>query len=126
MNSSEPIEDTPDLPLEADWREMDETHWMRLAQRIPALEALRVERAWAGYYEMNRFDHNAFIGPHPAVRGYAVLAGFSGHGMQHAAGAGLALAEWLLHGQPRSLDVRALGLQRWLEGQPLREANVIG
>lgn len=126
ITGREPIEDTPDLPLEADWREMDETHWMRLAQRIPALEALRVERAWAGYYEMNRFDHNAFIGPHPAVRGYAVLAGFSGHGMQHAAGAGLALAEWLLHGQPRSLDVRALGLQRWLEGQPLREANVIG
>ena len=126
ITGREPIEDTPDLPLEADWREMDETHWMRLAHRIPALEALRVERAWAGYYEMNRFDHNAFIGPHPQLRGYAVLAGFSGHGMQHAAGAGLALAEWLLHSQPRSIDVRPLGLQRWLDGQPLREANVIG
>ena len=90
------------------------------------LQALRVERAWAGYYEMNRFDQNAFIGPHPGLRGYAVLAGFSGHGMQHAPGAGLALAEWLLHGQPRSVDVRPLGLQRWLDGQPLHEANVIG
>lgn len=126
ITGREPIEDTPDLPLDADWREMDEAHWMRLAHRIPALEALRVERAWAGYYEMNRFDHNAFIGPHPQLRGYAVLAGFSGHGMQHAAGAGLALAEWLLHGLPRSIDVRPLGLQRWLDGQPLREANVIG
>jgi len=126
LTGREPLIDTPDLPLEPDWCEMDETHWARLAHRIPALQALRVERAWAGYYEMNLLDHNAFIGPHPALRGYAVLAGFSGHGMQHAPGAGLALAEWLLHGQPRSLDARPLGLQRWLDGQPLRELNVIG
>ncbi len=126
ITGREPIDDAPDLPLDPDWREMDEGHWALLAHRIAALQALRVERAWAGYYEMNRFDHNAFIGPHPTVRGYAVLAGFSGHGMQHAPGAGLAMAEWLLHGQPRSIDVQPLGLQRWLDQAPLREANVIG
>lgn len=126
ITGREPIEQEPELPLEPDWREMDQAHWERLAHRIPALQALRVERAWAGYYEMNRFDHNAFIGPHPQLPAYAVISGFSGHGMQHAPGAALALAEWLLHGQPRSVDVRPLGLQRWLDGQPLREANVIG
>ena len=126
ITGREPIDDRPDLPLEPDWREIDEAQWMQLAHRIGALQALRVERAWAGYYEMNLFDHNAFIGPHPGLSGYAVICGFSGHGMQHAPGAGLALAEWLIGGQPRSVDVRALGLQRWLDGQPLREANVIG
>lgn len=126
ITGREPIDETPELPLEPDWREMDQAHWERLAHRIPALQALRVERAWAGYYEMNRFDHNAFIGLHPLLPAYAVISGFSGHGMQHAPGAGLALAEWLIYGQPRSVDVRCLGLQRWLNGQPLRETNVIG
>ena len=28
---------------------------------------VRVTNAWAGYYEMNTFDHNAMIGPHPDV-----------------------------------------------------------
>ncbi len=126
ITGREPLNEAPDLPLEPDWNELDEAHWGRLAHRIAALEALRIERAWAGYYEMNRFDHNAFIGPHPQLKGYAVISGFSGHGMQHAPGAGLALAEWLLQGQPRSIDVRPLGLQRWLDRQPLLEANVIG
>jgi glycine/D-amino acid oxidase-like deaminating enzyme len=126
ITGREPIDDRPDLPLQPDWDEMDEGHWMRLAHRIPALEALRIERAWAGYYEMNRFDHNALIGPHPGLSGYAVICGFSGHGMQHAPAAGLALAQWLLDGQPHSVDVRPLGLQRWLDQQPLLEANVIG
>lgn len=126
ITGREPLSDAPDLPLEPDWSEMDDTHWERLAQRVPALEALRIERAWAGYYEMNRFDHNAFMGPHPQLKDYAVISGFSGHGMQHAPGAGLALAEWLLHGQPRSIDVRPLGMRRWLDRQPMLEANVIG
>lgn len=27
--------------------------------------AVRLRNAWAGYYEMNLFDHNAIIGVHP-------------------------------------------------------------
>ena len=40
--------------------------WPALAARIPAFEALRVASAWAGYYEMNSFDHNGLAGPAPA------------------------------------------------------------
>lgn len=121
-----PREEGDELPLDPDWRELDESAWERLAHRIPALEAMRVERAWAGYYEMHQFDHNALIGPDPQVDGFWYLCGFSGHGIQHAPGAGLALAEWMSDGSPRSIDVTPLSPERVLKGEPLVELNVIG
>lgn len=126
LYGSPPLEDEDDLPLDPDWRELDEAGWARLAHRIPSLEAMRIERAWSGYYDMHHLDHNAVIGPHPLIRNLWFLAGFSGHGMQHAPGAGLALAEWILTGAPASIDVRALGYERVLRDEPLRELNVIG
>nr|UOZ96577.1 FAD-dependent catabolic D-arginine dehydrogenase DauA [Cupriavidus sp.] len=126
LTGTTPVEDKDDLPLVPAFEELDENQWARLAHRIPALEAMRIERAWAGYYEMNLFDHNALLGPHPQLPGFYCMAGFSGHGMQHAAGAGLGLAEWILYGEPRSLDLRPLSVDRWVQGVPLNEANVIG
>jgi glycine/D-amino acid oxidase-like deaminating enzyme len=126
ISGSEPIQTTPDLPLEPDWSEWNEAQWASLAHRIPALAALRVERAWAGYYEMNRFDHNAVLGPHPQLRNLFFINGFSGHGMQHAAGAGLALAEWMLLGQSQTIAVDELKFDRLVHNHPLRELQVIG
>jgi glycine/D-amino acid oxidase-like deaminating enzyme len=113
-------------PLVPDYRELDEARWALLAHRIPAFEAMRIESAWAGYYEMNLFDHNAVIGPlHNYERLYCI-AGFSGHGMQHAPGAGLALSEWILQGKPDSVDVSPLHHERLAENKPLWELNIIG
>jgi FAD-dependent oxidoreductase domain-containing protein 1 len=122
----EPAADEDDLPLEPDLAAFDEALWARMAHRVPAFEALRVERAWAGYYEMNLFDHNAIIGAHPAAPGLWFINGFSGHGMQHAAAAGRGLAELILLGRYSTLDLGELGFQRILDNRPHREANVIG
>jgi hypothetical protein len=46
--------------------------------------------------------------------------------MQHAAGAGLALAEWMLQGQSHTIDVQELGFERLVQNRPLRELAVIG
>jgi FAD-dependent oxidoreductase domain-containing protein 1 len=121
-----PEQDEDDLPLEPQLQEFSEDLWAQLAHRVPAFEAVRVERAWAGYYEMNTFDHNALIGPHADCPGLLSITGFSGHGMQQAAGAGRGLAEWILYGQYRSLDLTPLSPDRVARGEPLREANVIG
>jgi glycine/D-amino acid oxidase-like deaminating enzyme len=121
-----PRPDADDLPLEPNLGEFDEELWTRMAHRVPAFEALRVERAWAGYYEMNLFDHNAILGAHPALANLWFANGFSGHGMQHAAAAGRGVAELILRGRYETLDLSALGFRRVLEGEPLREANVIG
>ena len=122
----EPSPDADGLPLEPNYAEFDEPLWARMAHRVPAFEALRVERAWAGYYEMNLFDQNAVIGAHPACTNLWFANGFSGHGMQHAAAAGRGVAELMLHGNFRTLDLSPLGFQRLLDGRPLPEANIIG
>jgi glycine/D-amino acid oxidase-like deaminating enzyme len=121
-----PRSDADDLPLEPDYGEFDEALWTRMAHRVPAFEALRVERAWAGYYEMNVFDHNAFVGACPPLLNLWFANGFSGHGMQHAPAAGRAIAELIVHGKFTTLDLSALGLSRLLENRPLRELNIIG
>jgi FAD-dependent oxidoreductase domain-containing protein 1 len=121
-----PDPDRDDLPLEPNLAELDEAMWTRIAHRIPAFEAMRIERAWAGYYEMNLFDHNAVIGAHPQRPNLLFAAGFSGHGMQQAPAAGRGVAELALRGRFETLDLSALGFERLIEGRPLVEANVIG
>jgi len=126
LAGDEPAAEEDDLPLEPDLASFDEQLWARLAHRVPAFEALRVERAWAGYYEMNVFDQNAIIGRHPQQPRLWFINGFSGHGLQHAAAAGRGLAELILYGRFRTLDLSALGFERLLENRPLRETHVIG
>lgn len=121
-----PDPDADDLPLEPNLAEFDEALWSRMAHRVPAFEALRVERAWAGYYEMNLFDANAIIGAHPEVPNLWFANGFSGHGMQQAPAAGRGVAELILRGRFETLDLAPLGFQRLIDGRPLMEANVIG
>lgn len=118
--------DPDDLPLDQpDLAQFDERLWPALAQRVPAFEALRMRSAWAGYYEVHPLDHNALIGPHPQQPNLILACGFSGHGLQHAPAAGRGVAEWLLHGQYRSLDLRLLGYERVLRGAPVVEQAII-
>jgi glycine/D-amino acid oxidase-like deaminating enzyme len=126
IGGTTPEPDEDDLPLEPNLAEFDEALWTAFARRVPAFESLRVERAWAGYYEMNLWDHNALLGAHPAVGRLWFAAGFSGHGIQQAPAAGLAVAECVLHGGWRTLDLSELSIARLAEGRRVVEANVIG
>ena len=103
----------------------EETLWPLLAARVPAFEAARLQGAWAGHYDVNTFDHNVILGPHPEVDNLLFANGFSGHGVQQSPAVGRALAEWVVHGGWRSLDLSAFGWQRVLEGRPLRELNIV-
>jgi len=99
--------------------------WPILAARVPAFESIRLRSAWAGFYEMNTFDHNAILGATPQVPNFVLANGFSGHGMQHSPAAGRGIAEYLLYGEFRSIDLRALGYERFTRNEPLRELNII-
>ena len=120
-----PERDLDDLPLEPDHALFEEVIWPALAARVPAFERLRVVSAWAGYYEMNTFDQNGIVGPHPAVPNLFFANGFSGHGIQQAPAVGRGLAELIVHGGYRSLDLSPLRWERVIEGRPLVERNVI-
>jgi FAD-dependent oxidoreductase domain-containing protein 1 len=117
--------DPDDAPLEVEHEAFERFIWPALAARVPAFEAIRMTGAWAGYYEMNVFDHNAILGLHPACDNLYFANGFSGHGLQQCPAAGRGVAELIRFGGYRSLDLSALSFARILESRPLLEKNVI-
>lgn len=111
--------------FEIDHGLFDSVAWPILARRVPAFEAVRVTSAWAGHYDYNIFDQNAFVGPVPGIPNLLLASGFSGHGLQHAPGIGRGLAEHIIFGESRSIDLKPLSYARYLADEPLRELNVI-
>lgn len=118
--------DADDVPLDAVDHALFEEHiWPVLASRIPSFDALRVISSWAGYYEMNTFDHNGLVGPVPGWQNAFAACGFSGHGLQQAPAVGCGLAERMVTGAYRSIDLSPFALTRIASGEPLLEQNVI-
>jgi glycine/D-amino acid oxidase-like deaminating enzyme len=121
-----PASDPDDAPLDEPDYGLWERLWPSLAARIPAFEDAKLVRAWAGYYEMNAFDHNALIGSHPKIDNLYFINGFSGHGLQQAPIVARALAELMLTGKFQTLDLSDLLVRRLVDNRPLRELGVIG
>ncbi|MBV8186710.1 MAG: FAD-binding oxidoreductase [Alphaproteobacteria bacterium] len=117
--------DPAGAPLEVQHQEWDDMVWPTLANRVPAFEAAKVVNAWAGYYEYNTFDQNGIVGRHPEVESLVFATGFSGHGIQQSPAVGRAVAELILHGAYRTLDLTPFGYERIAAGRPVRELNVV-
>lgn len=111
--------------FEVDWGLFEEMIWPALAHRIPAFEAIRPGRAWAGHYDMNLLDHNAIVGRLGDLANGYLACGFSGHGLQQSPAVGRGLAELIVDGRYTSLDLADLGFERIMAKRPLLERNVI-
>jgi FAD-dependent oxidoreductase domain-containing protein 1 len=121
-----PERDLPDLPLEVDPQEFETRIWPALASRVPAFDSIKVTNAWAGYYEVDTFDHNAIIGRHPTIRNLVFANGFSGHGIQQAPAVGRAVAELLVHDRYLTIDCTVFEFERLAAGRRVEERAVIG
>ncbi len=117
--------DPDEPPLDVDEAMFNDVIWPALAHRIPAMEAVRVTSSWAGYYEVNTFDHNGLVGALPGCPNVIIAAGFSGHGMQHSPAVGRGIAELVAAGEYETLDLSPLSPLRLIERRPLLELNVV-
>jgi glycine/D-amino acid oxidase-like deaminating enzyme len=123
--SPEEADDPDSDDFEVIWPQFDEYLWPILASRVPAFESLKLTRAWAGHYDLNLFDHNAIVGRLPGFDNAYLAAGFSGHGVQQSPAVGRGLAELIVHGGFRALDLSDFGYERIAANRPLMERNVI-
>lgn len=117
--------DPDEPPLTVDEAMFFDIIWPVLAARVPALQAVRLTGSWAGYYELNLFDANGVVGPHPSVPNVIFATGFSGHGIQHSPATGRGVAELIADGAYVTLDLSPLAFTRIVEGRKLVERNVV-
>lgn len=121
-----------DIDPPVDFNDFDMDHslwqdhiWPLIATRIPQFEAIKVQREWAGHYDMNTLDHNAIVGPHTEIENFLFLNGFSGHGLQQSPAMGRGTAEWLTYGAYKTLDLTPFGFARITAGKPFLETAII-
>ena len=100
--------------------------WPALAHRLPAFEALKLKSEWSGLYDENELDGNMILGNWTGeVDNFYVAAGFSGHGLMHAPAVGRALAELILEGGYRTLDLARMDYRRVQANAALREVGIV-
>jgi glycine cleavage system aminomethyltransferase T/glycine/D-amino acid oxidase-like deaminating enzyme len=98
--------------LEEDWDHFSILMESAL-QRIPALHHTGVKKFYNGPESFTP-DNQFILGEAPEVRSFYVAAGFNSVGIATAGGAGRALAEWIVAGEPTS-DVSAMDIRRFAE-----------
>ena len=91
---------------------------------LPALGDAAIAHSWVGLYEMTP-DRHPILGPVPGVAGLLLANGFSGHGFQHAPIVGKLLAEIVVEGRARTVDISSLGLDRFAAGRLVGEVHVV-
>jgi sarcosine oxidase subunit beta len=117
---SGPQDDKPSFNLTTDFDSMAQTA-EKAMHRVPVFEKTRINRGWAGLYEISP-DNHAILGKVPEVEGLILAVGFSGHGFQHGPAAGMAIAELIRGGKSTSIDIDPLALTRFREGKAIKES----
>ncbi len=115
--------------LEEDWEHFS-VLMEQAVHRIPALGETGIRKFYNGPESFTP-DNHFLLGEVPGLHGYFVGAGFNSVGIASAGGAGRALAEWIVAGEPTTdlvgVDVRRFAPfnanNRWLRD---RVAEVLG
>ena len=111
--------------LEPDWNDFESEVWPAMAMRAPMFEELKLENAWAGYYDTNVLDNNAVVGKHPKMDNVYLASGFTGRGLMEAPGIGRGLMELITTGKYQSIDLTCFDPCRVLNKEKRLEPYVI-
>jgi sarcosine oxidase subunit beta len=91
----------------------------RLARLMPEAAGAAITGGWSGMYEVTP-DWNPIMGTARDVAGLHYAVGFSGHGFKLSPVIGILMAEQVLEGRARTVDITPYRLERFQEGQELR------
>jgi sarcosine oxidase subunit beta len=116
---SGPLDKEPSFNLNIDYEAMAETAENAI-YRVPAFEKAKLIRGWAGLYELSP-DHHAILGRVPGLEGFILANGLSGHGFQHSPAIGKVLAELILEGNAKTIDISSLSIERFQKGKAILE-----
>jgi sarcosine oxidase, subunit beta len=110
-----------------DFRETNDPEFIdevrrRLAHRLPGMNQAAFVRGHAGIYDVSP-DSRAVLGKVPGIDGLFVAAGFSGTGFKTAPAVGASMAELILDGRSRTVDIGPFGFERILSGELIRSEN---
>jgi sarcosine oxidase subunit beta len=78
----------------------------RLEHRLPTLAGARLGGLWAGLYPLGP-DGSPVVGPYPERPTVVAVIGGGGSGLQASPALGLTAAEWIVHGEPRTIPAAA-------------------
>jgi sarcosine oxidase subunit beta len=116
---SGPLDLEPSFNTNIDYEAMAEASENAI-YRVPALEKARIARGWAGLYEISP-DNHAILGKVPEVEGFILANGFSGHGFQHSPAVGKVIAELIVEGKSKTIDISPLSIERFKKGELILE-----
>ena len=97
----------------------------KLAARFPAFEEATMRGGWAGVYMMSP-DSRPIIDQMPSVPGLFVMLGDSGTSFKTAPAIGKCLAEWIVNGEPQTVDLTPFRSTRFAEGKPWTDEDSYG
>ena len=72
---------------------------------------------WAGVYMMSP-DSHPIVDQIPSLSGLYVMTGDSGTSFKTAPAIGICLAEWIVDGEPKLVDLTPFRCTRFAEGKP--------
>ena len=89
--------------------------WSRLAKRVPVMAEAEYSTGYAGLYTTTP-DSHPIMDQVEGIDGLYICTGFSGHGFKLSPMVGELMAELMLDGAATSIDISALRMSRFREG----------
>jgi sarcosine oxidase, subunit beta len=96
-----------------------------LAARLPVFAQATMRGGWAGMIMMSP-DGRPIIDQIPSIAGLYCMLGDSGTSFKTCPAIGRALAEWIVDGKSRSVDLTPFRSTRFADGQPWRDEDGYG
>ena len=90
--------------------------WLRLSKRLPAIADGEFSTGYAGLYTSTP-DLHPIVDRVDGIDGLYVCTGFSGHGFKLSPAVGICMAELILDGEARTVDISPLRLDRFARGE---------